>query len=120
MMIHKYISIIIRARNILQLFPNIHVLMCSCVYTIGKPDCSTLKLSSTEKLDTLVDVVLTGTFQFVGEWIKGIDEGSPIYRQVDGDSRSNRANKYYLFYYVEQWFVQYVRYLLFVFNSMKH
>ena len=93
--------------------------MYSCVYTIGKPDCSTLELSSTEKLDTLVDVVLTGTFQFVGEWIKGIDEGSPIYRQVDGDSRLNRANKYYLYYSVKQWFVQYVRYLLCVFNSMK-
>ena len=91
--------------------------MYSCVYTIGKPDCSTLELSSTEKLDTLVDVVLTGTFQFVGEWN---NEGSPIYRQVDGDPRSPYKNKYYLYHRAKQWFVQYVRYLLCVFNSMKH
>ena len=94
--------------------------MYSCVYTIGKPDCSTLKLSTTDP--AVVDApavrdALTGTYQFIGEW-KNV--GTPIYRQVDGDPMSVWANKFYLYHSSKQWFVQRVRDLFCVFNSMKH
>ena len=94
--------------------------MYSCVYTIGKPDCSTLKLSSTDPAVVDAPVVrdaLTGTYQFIGEW-KNV--GTPIYRQVDGDPMSVWANKFYLYHSSKQWFVQKVRDLFCVFNSMKH
>jgi len=72
----------------------------------GKPDCSTLKLSSTDPAVVDAPVVrdaLTGTYQFIGEW-KNV--GTPIYRQVDGDPMSVWANKFYLYHSSKQWFVQ--------------
>jgi len=70
----------------------------------GKPECSTLKLSSIDVVDDPnVKDVLAGTYQFIGEW-KNV--GSPIYRQVDGDPMSVNFNKFYLYYSSKQWIVQ--------------
>ena len=91
--------------------------MYSCVYAIGKPKCSTLKLSSTEVSDDPgVKDAIAGTFQFIGEWV---NSGSPIYRQVGGDPMSVNKNKFYLYHSDKQWILQIVRDLLCVFNSMK-